>query len=245
MTRWLICCGLAVLAGVALTACESTQDKARKVQAAGAAAVASQRGISVKKENPAVKVLSSDVLSDQNGAAVVVQIESTSKKPLVNLPILIDVRDAKGKSIFKNDTPGLDVSLTHIPLLLPGQKFDWVNDQINILGGGKPASVKAKVGTSTDIAPGQLPKIEVGAAKVGSDVSGANATGSITNKSQIDQKRLVVFGVARQGGKIVAAGRAIVKSLKSGAKPFQFNIFFIGNPKGARVTATAPPTVLK
>ncbi len=50
-----------------------------------------------------------------------------------------------------------------------------------------------------------------------------------------------MLGVARRGGRIVAAGRAIVPLVKPGKKA-KFNLFFIGNPKGARVTLSAPPT---
>ena len=31
----------------------------------------------------------------------------------------------------------------------------------------------------------------------------------------------------------------------AGAKPTQFTVFFIGNPKGAKLSFSAPPTVLE
>jgi hypothetical protein len=41
----------------------------------------------------------------------------------------------------------------------------------------------------------------------------------------------------------VAAGRAVLPELAPGASiPFQ--IFFVGDPRGARVELTVPPTVL-
>jgi hypothetical protein len=54
----------------------------------------------------------------------------------------------------------------------------------------------------------------------------------------------VVYAVAEQGGKIVAAGRAGIDRLKAhGSKPFK--VFWIGDPKGATVHVFAPPTVLE
>ena len=60
------------------------------------------------------------------------------------------------------------------------------------------------------------------------------------------QKRLTIFCVARKGAKVVAAGRGILDVLPpAGAKPTRFTVFFIGNPKGAKLSFSAPPTVLE
>jgi hypothetical protein len=69
--------------------------------------------------------------------------------------------------------------------------------------------------------------------------------GTVTNKSQIDQAKLVLFAVARRGGQVVAAGRGLIKKAKAGAKPAPYVIFFIGDPAGADVSIEAPPTVLQ
>ncbi len=74
---------------------------------------------------------------------------------------------------------------------------------------------------------------------------GVEVEGKVTNKSQLDQKKLVLFAVARSGGKMVAAGRGQIKALKVEARPGTYNIFFIGDPRGADVTVKAPPTVLE
>ena len=244
MRRWRIT-GLAaaVLAGLTLTACESTQDKAREVRAQNQQVLASQKGISVTKPYKDVKVLGTTVLHDQYGDAVVVEVRNESKQTLVNLPILVDLRDAKGKSVYRNDLPGLDPALTHIPLLRPGETFDWVNDQLS--PSGTPKSAKVKIGPPEATASEKLPEIEAGPPKIEDNPSGILARGQVTNKSQIDQLKLVVYAVARSGGEVVAAGRGQFKNLKVAAAPGTYNIFFIGDPQGADVTVTAPPSVLK
>ncbi len=44
--------------------------------------------------------------------------------------------------------------------------------------------------------------------------------------------RLLLFAVARQGDKVVAAGRGAVEHLKAGGRPLPYNVFFIGDPEG-------------
>jgi hypothetical protein len=119
--------------------------------------------------------------------------------------------------------------------------FTWVNDQV--LATGKPARVKALIGSAAT-APSSLPTIRLSDLQVTDDpVSGLAATGHVLNDSKIDQQQLVLFAVARRDGKIVAAGRAIVNRLAAG-KSAVFHAYFIGNPKGARISVSAPPSVM-
>jgi hypothetical protein len=244
LTKWrIITLAMAVLGGLTLTACQSTQDKAKEVQAQNAKLLASQEGISVTKPFKDVKVLGTTLLHDQYGDAVVVEVKNESNETLLNMPILIDLQDAKGKSVYRNDVPRLDPALTHVPLLRPGETFYWVNDQLS--PSGTPKSARAKVGPPEGNAPKKLPEVEVGPAKVENSPQGVLARGKVTNKSQIDQVKLVLYAVARSGGEVVAAGRGQFKNLKAGGNPGDYNIFFIGDPQGADVTVTAPPSVLQ
>lgn len=243
MIRWPLTLALAVLAVSVLTACESTQDKARKLQEQGAALVASQKPLTIDQPSKEVKVLNTTLLGDENGDAIVVEVQNTSKETLINVPILVELRDAKGNMIFKNDTFGIEPSLNHIPVLKPGETFDWVNDQL--APSGEPKSAKVTVGVTTEKPPAQLPEIEVEPPTLNNNPLGAEAEGKVTNKSQIDQRKLVLFAVARSGGKVVAAGRGQLKALKVGARPGKYNIFFIGDPAGGEVTVKAPPSVLQ
>jgi hypothetical protein len=52
-----------------------------------------------------------------------------------------------------------------------------------------------------------------------------------------------VYGLARRGGRIVAAGRAVLPEVAANASaPFQ--AFLVGAPQGATLEASAPPTTL-
>jgi hypothetical protein len=243
LSRWPLTLALVVLAVFLLTACESTQDKARKLQEQGEAIAATQKPLTIDQPSKEVKVLGTTLLHDENGDAIVVEVQNASKETLVNVPILVDLRDAKGNSIFKNDTFGIEPTLNHIPLLKPGETFDWVNDQLT--PNGVPKSAKVTVGVTTEKPPAQLPELEVSLPTLRDNPLGAEVEGKVTNESQLDQKKLVLFAVARSGGKIVAAGRGQIKNLKVGARPGTYNIFFIGDPAGSDVTVKAPSSVLQ
>jgi hypothetical protein len=241
LIRWrTIALALAVLAGLTLTACQSSQDKAREIRAQAQATA--PKPLVIPKPNKDVKVGDTTLLHDQNGDAVVVPLTNETGQTLVNVPILVDIRDAKGTTVYKNDTAGIDFALNHVAVIEPHETFYWVNDQLT--GQGKTARVK--VGDPEGKPPsGPLPVLDVSPPKAGHDFSGPKVSGTVTDRSKLDQSHLILFAVARQGGRIVAAGRGQIKALKVAAKPAPYVIYFIGNPVGADVEIQAPPTVLK
>lgn len=229
-----------LLAGAALllAACESTQDKSARL-AEQAEGLDEQRGLVIGKLSKVVKVGRRAVLNDENGTAVVVELRNTSRRTLARVPVAIDVRNGK-RSVFKNDDPGLEPSLVGVPVLMPGQRFLWVHDQVLATGKGK--SVKAKVGAGRGRVPRRVPEIGIAPPRLEVDpTSGVLAVGRLVNRSKVLQRDIVVHAVARRGGRIVAAGRAAVERLKPGARA-TYQVFFIGNPRGARITLAAPPT---
>ncbi|HEX5376150.1 MAG TPA: hypothetical protein VFW48_08320 [Solirubrobacterales bacterium] len=231
------------LAGVALVSsgCESTQDKSAKI-AAELGPVKQEKGVTITKESKDVKVLDTTLLTDEVGTAVVVELRNDSSKDLIDVPIAIDVLDAKGKSVYTNTTPGLEPALAAVPFIAAGGEVAWVNDQV--LVAGKPAKVEVKVGASEETFSGQQPQVSVSAPKLkGDPFTGVAASGEIVNESGEDIQRLLLYGVARQGGRIVAAGRGAIEHFKAGAKPAPYDIFFIGDPRDAEVTVTEFPSL--
>ena len=73
--------------------------------------------------------------------------------------------------------------------------------------------------------------------------TGAGAEGTIENHSAVEQRELVVYGLARRAGRIVAAGRAVLPQLAAGGA-VHFQLFFLGDPHGAQLTIEVPPTTL-
>jgi hypothetical protein len=234
---------LAALVVVAApTGCESTQSKSARLEREGGKGLREQ-GISVKRRNPDVQVVSTHAVQDQNGTAVVVDIRNKGKHGLSKLPVAIDVKGEGGKSLFRNDTPGMAPSLVQAPVLMPGRELLWVNDQVN--ASDKPRKVEARVGKEDKLVSGSVPDLAIKNVKLQTDpVDGTLAVGQVVNRSNTEQRKLVVFGVSRSGRKVVAAGRAQVNRLKAHSKG-RFQLFFIGDPRRGKLTLAAPPTVLQ
>jgi hypothetical protein len=130
---------MALLLASTLAACESTQDKAAKLQASGSAAF-SAKGLRITEVSKDVKVGRTAVLRDENGVAVAVELRNTTDKTLDHVPVAIDVVNAKGKSLFRNDDPGLARALVSMPLLRPKESAFWVHDQVFATGRSSPCS---------------------------------------------------------------------------------------------------------
>jgi hypothetical protein len=238
--RWI---ALALVA-FALSGCESSQEKSAKLerQAKLHPVAAQTPGLSIARTSRDVKVLSATVLGGSEGDAVVVKLENTSSHALANVPLQITVRDSAGASVYTNTAAGLGHTLISAPLLGPHGQLVWVDDQVQA-SGRTAASVTARAWEAPS-ASGALPRISVHAVKPFEDqVNGVGAEGEVVNGSQITQKELVVYAVASKGGRIVAAGRAILPQAPPGATRFQ--VFFVGEPKGASLQVAAPPTTLR
>jgi hypothetical protein len=235
----------AVGAGLLLTAtgCESSQDRSAQLQKQGARLIANQHGLVLHGRNVAVRVLQAGVVTDASGTAAAVLLRNVKPTPLGQVPISIDVLGPGHKTVFANRAPGLEASLTSVAALPAKGDMTWVDDQV--IPVGKALSVHAQVGAGGEGAPRALPHIEVGQPTLQNDAtSGLEAVGRVTNRSAVDQVRLFVYVSAWRGGRLTSAGRGAVQRLPAHGHA-TFHVFLIGNPHGAQLTATAPPTVLR
>lgn len=233
---------LALLA-TALAGCQSTQEKSARLEKAAKlherSTGLSARGLSIARPSSVVKVLATAVVHSREGIAAAVTLRNTSAQPLRNVPIEIHVRDAHGASIYANDIPGLGAPLTSIASIPPHGELTWVDDQIQ--AAGIPASVEALVGEAAK-ASGRAAPLTITAAHVVEDpTNGPGAAGSLRNGSAVTQRQVVVYAVARRAAKIVGAGRAVLPEVPAqGSVPFQ--LYFIGEAKGAQLELSAPAT---
>ena len=136
---------------------------------------------------------------------------------------------AAGEALYQNNAPGLDSTLTTMPLLEPGRETVWVDDQIPTTARA-PARVSARVGEAPPVA-GVVARLSVvGVHPVEEPGNGAGEGGTVVNDSRVTQQTLVVYAVARRGGKVVAAGRAVLPEV-AGDQSVPFQVFFIGSPR--------------
>jgi hypothetical protein len=230
-----------VLAALALTGCETTAEKSAKLEReakrlAPHRALA-QRGLSITRQSAYLEVSQATLVRSSEGAAAVVSVRNGSSRTLASVPIAITVKDAAGRTVFQNDSAGLEPALTSIASVPAHGEATWVDDQIP--PSGPPASVSARLGEAPATSAA-TPLIEIQGLHP-SEESGPGAAGTVRNRLSVAQRKLVVFVVARRDGRILAAGRAVVPELAPGASaPFQ--VLFVGAPGGARLEASAPAT---
>jgi len=231
------------LAGLALVlvagGCESTESESARLGREGAKLIASAGTVGLGAANQAVRVGQVALVQGAGRTAAAVQLTDTGALPQSDVPVLIDVRDAHGRSLYRNDIQGLEPSLQAMPLLPAHQSSWWVDDQV--LAAGTPRSVLVRVGAARGGAARSPAAVQVSVAEVGNSVAGPYLEGDAVNRSGVAQHNLPVFAVALRGARVVAAGRALVPSLPPGAHPTSFRIYLVGSPAGAHIELTVAP----
>jgi hypothetical protein len=239
----------AVLAALALSGCETTQEKSAKLarvaklREAGEAKHAKQQQhlLTIARVSRKVSVAGVVLLRSSEGLAAVVTLENHSSTAVREAPVRINVRDQHGRSLFTNEAAGQAPPLVSASLIPAHGRFDWIDDQVPLNNGA--SSVTAQVGEAPT-SDGAVPKLTVTGAHMTEDpTSGPGAEGEVVNHSAVSQRELVVYAVVRRGGKVVAAGRAIVPEAPAGAST-RFQLFFIGDARGGTLEVEAPPSTL-
>lgn len=236
------------LVACALSGCETTAEKSAKLEREaksrpGYGRIA-QKGLSISTQSTAIRVLGTAVVSSSEGNAVVVTLRNDSSRAMREVPVEVTLHDSHGVALYTNSTAGLAHTLVSASLIGAGGELEWIDDQIPRSGGsGAPTSATARIGEGEPVA-GPIPQISVqGAHLIEDPANGIGAKGAVVNHSALTQTELVVYAVARRAGRIVAAGRAVLAQVPAGAStPFQ--LFFIGDPRGARLYLQAPPSTV-
>jgi len=230
---------LVVLAAAGLSACESTADKSARIAAEGKQAVQATGTLKITR-NASVHVSRAVVVRGTGGAvAAAVEVRNAGARAQRDVPVLIDVRGAGGASLYKNDTVGLQPALQRLASVGARKNAWWVNDQVTTASA--PRSVAARVGAAAPAA--KIPAVRVRDPHFDGDDTGRYLTGTVVNPSRSVLHDIPIFAVALKGKRVVAAGRALVPKLPAAgaAKKVVFRLFFVGDPRGARVVLTVAP----
>ncbi len=229
---------MALVAAIALGGCESSQERSAELAREAKHSVGSaEHGLRIAHASRRIKVLGTQIVRSAEGTAALVTLQNTSSQALRDVPLAITVKDAGGAALYRNDAPGLEAALTSVSLVEPGERFAWIDDQVQTTG--TPASASAEAGEA-QTAPGRAPRIHLSGVHA-TEAPEVGVAGTVNNESSVAQRGLVVYGLARRGAKIVAAGRAVLSEVPAhGSSPFQ--VLFIGSAQGATVQASAPAT---
>ena len=233
---------IAALAAIVLGAagCETTQSESAKIgrRLGHQSAVAGQT--SLGSASRAVHVKRKVLLSAGGSSAVALELVNDSARAQVAFPVLIDVADAAGKSVYRNDTKGIEPSLQQLALLAPHSSAWWVDNEVLA---GAPRSVSARIGSSVAKAPAALPQLVTSGVRASASFPGPHVSATVENRSKVAQRELAVYAVVLKGAAVVGAGRAVIAQLAPGARA-QVLIPVIGTIDGRTIALTAAPSQL-
>ena len=143
MSRAVLLCLLVAAVPLVLSACESTADRSARIAGEGRRKIQATGRLEIRP-NGDVRAGRAAVVRGAGGAvAAAVELRNHSGRAQADVPVLIDVRDARGASVYRNDTVGLQPELQRLALVRGHASAWWVNDQL--LGARAPRSDRKSV----------------------------------------------------------------------------------------------------
>jgi hypothetical protein len=230
--------GLIVLGA---SGCETTQQQSAKI----ARTLGHQSAIAgttrLGAANRDVRIEQEALLTAGGQSAVALKLTNTSARAQADFPVLIEVLNAKGGPVYRNNSSGIEASIQQFALLAPHATAWWVDNEV-LASGGVPKTATGRLGAATTQAPsGAVPSITTHGVSASDSFPGPHVSVTVRNRSTIGQRQLPVYAVALKGGQVVGAGRAIVPSLAPGAGA-QVQVPMVGSVSGSTISIAVPPT---
>jgi hypothetical protein len=229
----------ALIAVLALTGCESTEQESAKIAKRLGHQSAGVTITQVGAANTDVRVDQSQLVHSSSSTAAALELTNKSGRAEADIPILITVDDHAGKPVYSNDTAGAGAPSDELSLLPAHATVWWVDPNV-LASAGSAASISAKIGAPTTSAPAPAAVLAASNLHTGSSYIGPFVGGKVLNRSPAAQTEVTIYAVALAGGRVVAAGQSLVASLAAHASA-SFQVSLIGNAKGAKPAATVAP----
>lgn len=231
-------CGLLSMGAAA---CQSTEQESAKIGAEAEKAPAAAAALKLGAANRSVRVSQVTLLSDQGRLAVAAKLTNTSSRAQVDVPLLVSVTGKGGAILYTNKAGGVEASLQRIALLRPHQSAWWVDDQV--LTSQPARAAKVRVGSGPATHARAFPELATSAAHSVREAGISTLGASLINHSSTGQSKVPVFGVALRGGRVIAAGRAVIGALppRRGAS-VAFQMVLVGDPTGAKIELNPVPS---
>ena len=224
----------AVLATLALSACETTQQQSAKIGRELGRQSADAGTTGIGSANHSIRVIAA-VLVAGAPAAVAVELRNDGAAQ-AEVPVGVAVRDAKGAVVYRNDTKGIESSLQELALVPAGATVWWVDNEV-LASGGAAARASAAVGAARAHAPTVAPDLTASAVSASGSFPGPHVDLTVHNAGGSTQTQVTVYAVASAHGKIIGAGRAIVATLAARADA-SVEVPMTGSVSAAAVSVT-------
>ena len=147
--------GLIVLGA---SGCETTQEQSAKI----ARTLGHQSAIAgttrLGAANRDVRIEQEALLTAGGQSAVALKLTNTTSRAQADFPVLIEVLDAKGGPVYRNNTSGIEPSIQRFALLAPHATAWWVDNEV-LASGGVPKTATGLLGAATTQPSSAVPLI--------------------------------------------------------------------------------------
>ncbi len=202
--------GLVALGGFA--GCDSTQDKNERAKLRATRVLDGRKAQVLGHANPDVRVERVSLVRGKRTSAIVVELHSSAREPLTDLPVRVGVRARGGRRVPLNAGKNQGWFQTHVPAIDAEGTTTWVyTHRTRGLPAGRPF---ARVGTPTISSATSLPKIEARSVTT----TGRRTGVEVENASDVPQYGLQVYALVSRRGRYVAAGKAEIEHVGTGRR---------------------------
>lgn len=245
----------------ALAGCESTFDQNARAKLTAQRDLGTRTAKEVTERTGDVRVDDVAIIRDEVSTAVVVDLHSEADRILTDLPITVGVvRD--GEKIVLNRSADIEWFGKHIPAVAPGSKATWVFRSPPGRGGkpgdepfariGAPSALAAKDvnalpairATYAPTADAPLPTTPGEPREPERPPAAGFARVQVASGTDVPQLRLPVYAVARDGGRVTAAGVGYLEELPKNTTT-SIDIALTRVTDGGTVSGFTTPTIFR
>lgn len=207
--------GALLLAPATLAGCDTTQRRNERAKLSAQREIAARAPQRVTRPSADVRV-TRVALVRAGRPAIVVELRSAAARTLTDVPITVGVQRADGRRVVLNARAGMGWFQTHVPAITAHGTATWVfRGRDRLPAGARPYATVGAAPPAAGGPGGALPHIVARALPAGAGAR--TATVLVENVSDIPQYGLQVYALARAGGRYVAAGKASIVHLGTGA----------------------------
>jgi hypothetical protein len=231
--------GLLALGGFA--GCDSTQSKNERAELRATRELKGRKPLTLGRVSPDVRAARVSVVRGKRSGAIVVELRSSARTPLTDVPIRVGVRTRGGRRVPLNAGRNQGWFQTHVPAIAAGGTTTWVFTRPRELPPGRPFARVGVPGSPAISSASTLPRIEAAPVPAGSRRA---ARALVENGSDVPQYGLQVYALVSRHGRYVAAGKAELAHLGT-RKRTTARVPLIGSASGAPARVHAIPVMFR
>jgi hypothetical protein len=234
-----------VAAAGLLAGCSTTMQEAARLQLNSARIRASQVSTRVTRASSVVRVRRIAVLSSGGRSDFVVDVASSARRPLSDLPISVGYASPDGARTYLNASATLDYYQSHLPVIAARGRLTWVFGADRAVPRGVRPFALIGATPATSARPTRpLPRITATTTATAATSAGHSLRIVLRNASSVPQYQLQVYAVAARAGGYVAAGSETVEHLGTGSTR-TIELPLLGSLSRATVQVEALPTIFQ